>query len=133
MLNEFVDYFYYIDEYRGSSIPRPLFEKYEIKARSKINYYTSNKINEDNLDNNIKNATCEIAEIIYEQELLKDKILIDSKEIASESLGPKSVSYVNKINYQSKLVKTESELNKTIYQVCKEKISSTGLMYRGVL
>ena len=71
MLNNLIDYDYYTKQYGGSSIPESSFNKESIKASSRVNYYTKNRINEENINDDIKNATCEIADFIYSQDTLK--------------------------------------------------------------
>ncbi len=131
MLTELVNYNYYIGEYEGSSIPESSFKKVVIEASKKVNYYTKDRINTDNITDKIKNTTCEIAELLFEQAGLKEKIKNDSKEIASETLGPRSISYINKSSQQSNLIMSEEELEKEIYKICYQSLVHTGLMYRG--
>ena len=133
MLTTLVNYDYYISEnYGGSSIPESSFQKKVIEASSKINYYTSNRINENILDNNIKNTACEIAELLYSQEKLKESVLSsDTKIKASETVGPHSVNYINKTSYQEKKILSNEELEYQCYQICLKHLALTGLMYRG--
>ncbi|MGM9879490.1 MAG: hypothetical protein ACI31R_05680 [Bacilli bacterium] len=132
MLTTLVDYEYYSKIYGGSSIPESSFKKEVIDASSKINYYTSNRINKDILDDNIKNTTCEIAELIYSQNQLKEKVLSsEQKEKASETVGPHSVTYINKTSYQEKKILSAEELEYQCYQICLKHLALTGLMYRG--
>lgn len=126
-----LNYDYYSNVYGGSSIPGSSFNKYSIKAYSKINLYTSNRINETNLDDNIKNTICEIAEILYTQDILAEKIENDTKEITNETVGPHSVSYVNKSSIQIQRILSAKELEEKCYGICYEKLANTGLMFRG--
>lgn len=131
---ELVDYKYYKGIYEGSSIPESSFKKNAIKASEKVNYYTQDRINKDNITDKIRNTTCEIAELLFEQESLKEKLINydeSTKEIASETLGPRSVSYVNKSSQQANLIKSKEELEKDIYKICYQSLVHTGLMYRG--
>ena len=131
----FIELSYYKQEYGGSRIPSNSFSEYARKASKEINYYTSNRINENNITNEIKDVACEIAEKLFEQESLKEAIKknsTDSKEIASESLGPRSVSYVNKSSLQSNLVLSSKELNDEIYKIIYKSLAHTGLMFRGL-
>lgn len=133
-MNTYVDYEYYKDNLKCSIIPIDSFENYAIRASSKIRYYTSNRINDKNINDNIRNATCFIAELLFNQEKLKSKIALESNakpQIASENLGPRSISYVNNTQYQDNQIKTDKELNSSIYQICKENIDSE-LLFRGV-
>lgn len=131
MLTELVDYNYYSKIYEDSSIPESSFKRHSLNASSKVNYYTSNKIDEMILDDNIRNTTCEIVDLLFKQEKLIAK-LNDDKEVASETVGPYSKTYVNKSNLQSSEILSKEELNKECYRICYEHLAHTGLMYRGV-
>lgn len=132
MLPNLVDYNYYTKTYEGSSIPESSFQNTAIKASSKVNYYTFNRINETIIDNNIRNATCDIAELIYSQYTLKERVLSDNKIVASETVGPHSKTYVNNISSIEKNILSDQDLENKIYQICLEYLGPTGLMYRGV-
>lgn len=128
-----IDYEYYTKTYKGTSIPESSFEKKAVEASDKVNYYTFNRINEDILNDNIKFVTCQIAEILFEQEELKKNIKTSSVEngdIASETLGPHSISYVNKSNLQSNLILDDEELENEIYTLLYQKLVHTGIMNR---
>lgn len=130
------NYEYYIMTYGGSSIPSPSFQKKAIEASNKVNYYTSNRIDDSILNDDIRNITCQIAELLFEQEELKSKIKQnpnESKEIASESLGPRSISYVNKSSLQASQILSEEELEDKIYKIIYQALVHTGLMFRGLL
>ena len=127
-----IDYDFYTKKYGGSSIPESSFLKKANDASSKVNYYTFNRINEDNVNDNIRNTACQVAELLFEQEKLKLKLYSDEKEISNESMGPRSIGYVNKTNLLSNRVLNEEELGKSIYNICYQNLVYTGLMYRGV-
>ena len=55
----------------------------------------------------------------------------NTKEIASETVGPHSVSYVNKSGIQIQRILSTEELGEKIYSICYEKLANTGLMFRG--
>ncbi len=126
-----IDYEYYSKNYGGSSIPESSFQKKAIEASSKVNYYTFNRINEMIIDDNIRNAACEIADFIYSQDILKQKIISDDKLKASETVGPHSVTYVNNKTYQEKSILTSDEIDYECYKICYRYLVNTGLMYRG--
>lgn len=136
MLN-LVTYEYYQNTYGGTSIPSASFNKYSLKASSKINHYTSNRINEEimnqePLGDNIKNTACEIAELLYSQDQLIANLNNSESIKASETVGPHSVTYVNKFNLQSQRILTSDELDKECYKICYTNLVQTGLMYRGI-
>ena len=134
MLTELVDYKYYSKTYGGSSIPESSFKEKAIKASSEVNYWTSNRITNEILNNLIRNTTCEIADLLFEQDNLKKNVLStdnDNKEVASESIGPHSISYVNKSNLRANQILSDDDLKKKIYNICYKNLVHTGLMYRG--
>lgn len=125
-----IDYEYYHNTYKGL-IPANSFDNIAIKASSRVNYFTYNRINESNINNDIKNATCEVADLLYEQEQLKIQIN-SNNEVASETLGPRSISYVNKSNIKSTQIKSDDELDRSAYKICSNYLITTGLMDRNV-
>lgn len=130
-----VDYNYYSENYGGSSIPESSFDTKAIEASDKVNYYTFNRIDKANITKEIRNITCRIAELLFEQEELKNKAkksAAENKEIASETLGPHSISYVNKANIQAAQILSEDELESKIYKIVYQALAHTGLMYRGI-
>lgn len=131
MLTELVDYKYYTDIYGGSSIPESSFKEHSIKASSKINRYTSNRINQENIDDNIKNTACEIITLLFEQKQLKAKLNDDKSTKASETVGPHSITYVNKSNLQAQRILSDRELEQECYRICYNNLADTGLMFRG--
>ena len=131
MLKELVDYEYYTKIYGGSSIPESSFKKHSIKASNKVNYYTSKRINKTNIDDNIRNTVCEIIDLLLKQEELKETALSNDQEKASETVGPHSVSYVNKSSIKDKHIMSSDELDKECYKICYTNLVDTGLMFRG--
>lgn len=129
-----VDNNYYENEFCGKVIPLIEFDKYAKQAVSKINYFTFRRITEGDINNNIKDTVCIIAELLFEQNKLKLQLLnqdSNNSQIASETLGPRSITYVNNLQYQDKYIKSDKELNTTIYQICKENIDDK-FLYRGI-
>lgn len=130
----YVNYNYYTNNFYGTLIPETNFNKKALEASSKVKYFTSNKIDRNNISDDIKNATCTIAELLYKQEKMKDSItnqIDENKKIASETLGPRSITYSDNTQEISKMILSDSDLNKKILQICREYLSNTELMYRG--
>ncbi len=122
---------YYANTYKGSSIPLGSFEKYSKNAYVKVKYYTSNRIDKDNLSDEVKDAICEISELLCKQEELIKKQDSTERIKSNETVGPHSVSYVDKSSLQSKRILTKSELDSECYKICLEHLAFTGLMNRG--
>ena len=130
MLN-LVDYKYYSESFKGKSISSSdIFERISIEACSKVNLFTYNRINEFNLDDNIRNTVCSIIDLLSEQEKLKSRITSNEPELASETVGPHSKSYVNKDGILDKKILSSEELDRACYRICYENLILTGLMDR---
>ena len=129
-MQKLVDIIYYADKYKGTDIPTSLFDEYAMKASSRVVYFTTKSIKE--ITDDIRNATCEIAELIYSQDTLKKRLLNGEKEKASETVGPHSVTYVNMSSTIGKNVLTQNELEKECYKIYLRHLSHTGLCFRGV-
>lgn len=127
-MKSYVDFDYYSKEYNGTLIPEKSFPKISVEASQKINYFTQNRIVEEK--EVIKYTTCLIADEIMKNENLKNTISND-KEVASESVGPHSVSYVNKATIQKEQIKDDTTLNRCLYNICLENLPNE-LMYRGI-
>lgn len=136
MNEKFAEYSDYKSEYEGIIIPKESFNSFAMKASSKVNYFTFNRIDIENIEDDILVkvifATCEIAELLYEQNQLRQKLYDDKSTIASETVGPRSVTYVNKSNLQSQRILNDEELDNESYNICLKYLSRTGLMYRGI-
>lgn len=127
-MKSYVDFDYYSKEYNGTLIPEKSFPKISVEASQKINYFTQNRIVEET--EVIKYTTCLIADEIMKNENLKNTISND-KEVASESVGPHSVSYVNKATILKEQIKDDKTLNRCLYNICLENLPNE-LMYRGI-
>lgn len=135
MNDAYVTYSNYVSDYKGILIPENIFDNYAMQASSIVNYYTFDRYDESNIPENdlikVTFATCEVADILYKQDQLKNNIDDNESSIASETVGPRSISYVNKSNLQSQRILSKKELDKETYSVCLKYLSRTGLMYRG--
>lgn len=136
MTEAFVEYSDYKSEYKGILIPKDSFDSFAMKASSVVDYYTFNRINietiEDTLLTKVIFATCEIAELLYEQNQLKENQNDDKSIVASETVGPHSKTYVNKSNLQSQRILNKKDLDVECYNICLKHLSRSGLMYRGI-
>jgi len=134
-MGPYVDYRYYSETFHGDVIPENPFNKYAMEASRKINYYTFGKIDSKNVPVQVQYATCSIAELLYKQEELKNSIINqtnDNTKIASETLGPRSITYVNNNSEVNKQILSDKELKNKIYDMCTEYLVGTSLMYRGI-
>lgn len=115
----YADFLFYRINYKGSLIENEKkFEKLANKASFFIDEQTLNRIKEP--DKNIKMAVCQVAEILFREETQNN-----TNQIASESVGPHSVSYVRNL-------KTAQEFQNEKIQAVRMYLSGTGLLYRGL-
>lgn len=126
-----VDYNYYKEKFYGKDIPQDSFPKYAMDAKIRIDYYTDHRIKEEKITDDIKNAYCEIAELLFKQESLYQNT-INENQIISETVGPRSVTYSNQNSLKNEKILTTNELDKTCYKICCKHLIHTGLLYRGV-
>lgn len=131
-MEPYVDLIYYNTEFKGTIIPESSFDRVAREASRKVGYFTCGRI--DNPTTCVKDATCSIAELLYEQAKLKSGLIgsANNKSIISETMGPRSVTYENNGQYRDKQIKTDRELDTAIYQICKEYLRDTNLLERGI-
>ena len=123
----FADYTYYLDTYGGSVIPAEAFEKAMRDASREVNRYTLERAeavlaaNTDlSLIEKIKFAACAVAEVIYQY----GNQLMARRDIASESVGDHSVSYLSTDQLRANEVHAISE-------TIEGYLGLTGLMFLG--
>ena len=69
----YINYDYYIETYKGSLIPQDDFDKYAIKASGKVRNRIFNR-DISLFEIEVKNATCSVADILYNQSLNQERI-----------------------------------------------------------
>lgn len=119
-MKQYVDFDYYQKVFKGKLITdEDSFDRMAIEASFFLNESTLGRISEPIIDE-VKMASCAVAEITHKEYLQNNE-----DQIASESVGPHSISYVKKI-------KTTEEYTKEKQNVIRMYLSGTGLMYRGI-
>ena len=123
----FADYTYYLDTYGGTVIPAEAFEKAMRDASREVNRYTLERAeavlaaNSDlSLIEKIKFAACAVAEVIYQY----GNQIMGRRDIASESVGDHSVSYLSTDQLRANEVHALSE-------TIEGYLGLTGLMFLG--
>ena len=123
----FADYTYYLDTYGGAIIPAEAFEKAMRDASREVNRYTLERAeavlaaNSDlSLIEKIKFAACAVAEVIYQY----GNQIMGRRDIASESVGDHSVSYLSTDQLRANEVHAISE-------TIEGYLGLTGLMFLG--
>lgn len=68
---------FYLTEYGSDKIPSSLFDKYILKASYKVKELTLGKSDLFKDSNEVKNATCAIADIMYQEEDSNEEKIIE--------------------------------------------------------
>jgi hypothetical protein len=117
-MTNYADFAYYTDTYKGAVLDTASFDLYARKATQIIKQYTFNRVNDNNIPDDVKMCCCELAEEINKH----DKA--NTGNIASEKVGEYSVTYVDK--------EKAEELNSgKCTDIIYNWLAMTGLLYRG--
>ena len=117
-MTNYADYAYYTDTYKGAVLDAASFPLYAQKATQNIILHTFGRIPENNVPEAAKMCCCELAEEMYKHEKK------DAGNIASEKVGERSVSFVDK-------EKAESVFRGKCVSIIYNWLATTGLLYRG--
>lgn len=110
----YADYEFYTEQFGGSVIPQGAFNRHSLRAGRFLDQVTFGRIKQVTLA--IQLATCEIAEAHYNAQEH------EGKEIASESVGSQSITYVA----------TGKQFEAKCYDLAKLYLGGTNLLYRGI-
>lgn len=133
-MNNYIDYDYYINTFEGSLIPGEKFNKYSAMASNKVRTRIFNR-DISLFENEVKNATCLVADILYNQylnqEKLKNVISGNEKIVTSEKVGDysRNISNVSTTDLQN-LISTEY-IDNLIQEILEDSLYPTGLLYCG--
>lgn len=124
---DYIDFTYYTETYKGSTIPEAAFSRFAMKAENKVDLMTFNRIDtEADYMERVRMCCCEIADSLYSIDVSENTQSAGSSGIvSSERVGDYSVSYVD--------VATTNSMNAIkIKSIATEWLGLTGLLYRGV-
>lgn len=133
----YVDYEYYIKTFVGDGkpIPQQEFEKYATKASNKVRNRIFNK-DISLFENEIKNVTCSIADILYNQYLNKKRLnnMLNGSEliISSEKVGDYSRNISNVSICDLERICSDEYIKSLIELELEDYLLATGLLYCGV-
>ena len=90
-MNNYIDYTYYSETFGGVKIPQEDFNKYSAEASNKVRLRillaNLDSLNEEET-NAVKNATCQVAELLYDRNLIKSNIASGTANVVtSEKVG----------------------------------------------
>lgn len=127
----YVTYEYYTDTFGGTAISSENFTLFERKARVSLDNFTFNRIKDDEtlIDDTIKECICTMMDKAYSIE--QETAATDGKVISSESVDGHSMSYAISDSQKNEI--DQSNITKVkLYNIAKEYLWSTGLLYRGL-
>lgn len=133
-MSNYIDYDYYSNTFKGTLIPQEEFEQYATKASNEVRLRIFNK-SIKGFENQVQNATCSVADIIYNQNLKKQRIdlLLSGAEkvVTSEKVGDysRNISAVSLSDLQADYDSTDRKINEEIQKA----LLFTGLLYSGVV
>lgn len=118
-MNNYADYAYYQETYKGAVLDTASFDTYARQATVYIKIQTFSRIDDANISDEVKMCCCDIAEITYKA----DKIRHSGS--TSEKVGSYSVSYESNAEIDKKLMSDS-------YTSLIAWLGTTGLLYRGL-
>jgi hypothetical protein len=127
----YVDFNYYSTSFGGSAILETDFNKLEKRTQVFLDNITFDRLKGESviIPDEVKDCLCEMMEQSFKAQ--QEVVETGGKIIASETVGNFSTTYAvsdaekNEID-KSKLLKVK------LYNIAKEYLSNTGLLYRGV-
>ena len=134
-MNSYIDFNYYSETFKGTVIPEEKFDKFAIRASRKVKNFVLNK-DITKFENDVKSATCSIAEILYNQNLNKDKLTKllagSEKQVSSEKVGDYSRNFTSISLIDLEKICSDEYVNKQIKLELYNYLFYTGLLYSGV-
>lgn len=134
-MNNYIDYDYYTNTYNGKLIPQESFNKFATRASNEVRIRIHNRPITD-FENEVKSSTCSVAEILYKQSKLKEKIdnIINGIEIqiTSEKVGDYSRNMSNVSIEELKEMASSDVVNNRINEELENSLLYTGLLYAGI-
>ena len=127
----YVDFEYYSSTYGGTAINADSFIKLERKARVFIDDVTFDRLKDNAtlIDDTVKECLCEIMECNYKLE--QEEAETGGKLISSETIDQHSVTYAVSDTEKNEVDKSRINFTK-FYNIARQYLSNTGLLYRGV-
>lgn len=122
----YADSEYYQETYQGTeSVTDSLFRE----ASQMIDLYTFNRIDADDIPDDVKMCCCELSETLLKYNALEDSLFSSDGKIVSSKVGDLSENYAyNTPNLGDLNRRKVRDLRDVIYRW----LTDTGLLYRGV-
>lgn len=125
-MRSYVDRNYYSDAGYWVGIADDNFDRIEKKASAFVREATFNRINEENLSNDVKDAVCAVCEVLWQDEMLRKQY--GGREVKSENNDGFSVTFVTE---EAAGRTHEERLQKKMYAAARPYLLHTGLLYLG--
>ena len=120
---EYADFEFYTKNFPGSTIQEAAFPSAMLRAGIFIRYITFGRIDETNIPEEAKLAACAVADLMYKDNLAKDKY---GREMKSENNDGYSVDFVTSADEKGRSIEARA------YQSASQYLAHTGLLYRGI-
>lgn len=120
---EYADFEFYTKKFHGSTIPEAAFPSAMLRSSIFIRYITFGRIDETDIPEEAKLAACAVADLMYKDDLAKDK---NGREIKSENNDGYSASFVTSVDEKGRSIEARA------YQSANQYLAYTGLLYRGI-
>lgn len=134
-MSNYIDMNYYYLTFGGDLIPQNSFNEFATRASNKVRNRIFNR-DISSFENEVKNATCSVANILYNQYLNKNKIqnVINGtdKIITSEKVGDYSRNINNISINDLQVISSDESVEKEINQTIEDYLLFTGLLYAGI-
>lgn len=133
-MNSYIDYNDYT-KFGGNLIPQEKFDKFAKGASYEVRLRIQNR-DISNFENEVKDATCSVADILYnqftEKEKIKNIVSGTEKVITSEKVGDYSRN-ISAITLNDLLsLSSNEETSKEINKIVEQQLLFTGLLYGGI-
>ncbi len=123
-MTNYADYAYYTGTYKGAVIDAASFDLFGRKATLEIRKYTFNRIDGNNIPDEVKMCCCELAEYLFQKNTANQETEADIKGLSSETTGGHSISYES-------AEAREQAHNNIIKGIIYNWLAMTELLYRG--
>lgn len=133
-MSNYVNGGYYYNSFKGEIIPQEKLEKFTARASSIIKDHILNK-DITFFENDVKNATCSVAEILYNQYLNKERLknILNGTEklVTSEKVGDYSRNVSNILASDLEKFCSDEYIKEQIQSELEIQLMWTGLLYNG--
>lgn len=134
-MNSYIDYTYYTETFGGTLVPQNDFDKLSKQASQEVKIRILGRDITD-YETEVKDCTCYVLELIYNQEQLKNKyndvLLGADKIITSEKVGDYSRNIANLNVNEFKEIVSNTNQEEEITNLIETHLLFTGLTYRGL-